>query len=329
MERAMHLRRATVVPGVALATVALLALASGEAHAQRGWSGLVSTVSTEAGSTPAVTLDGDGNLTGIWGTEQKTVRASRLAAERDEWAAPVELSHSGETSRYIPQVEAVADVAGNVIAVWEWYVAQGAVVQAARYSIESGAWSPVVTVSAANADGRGALGLLADRTGNATVWWSRLDRQGPNTVYAVQAVRYSVSGGTWSAVQDLSAPSQRWPTPRAAVDDAGNVTQLPGSEVNRSPPSSRASRFSRIALRRIPAPGAASRTFPPRLSMDLKRPRISGGWLPIRVATRRRPGPGQGSRPSICSGPCRRRGTLPPHARGAPRSTCRRTSRCP
>jgi hypothetical protein len=110
------------------------------------------------------------------------------------------------------------DPAGNVFAVWLRSNGAVEIVQAARYSASTGAWSQPMDLSAA---GQNALGprMATDSGGNATAIWSRYD----GDRWVVQASRYAAASDLWSVPVDVSdSGSATWP--ELVTDPEGNAT---------------------------------------------------------------------------------------------------------
>ena len=186
------------------------------------WSG--ATDLTAAGRdaiNPQVAMDDLGNAVAVWYRSDGSnliVQARRYDVVAGTWSAVTDLSAVGQHA-YDPQV--AMDDLGNAVAVW--YRSNGShdIVQTRRYNVVAGTWSTVEDLSAA---GQSAYEpqVAMDSSGNAFAVWIRSD--GSN--FIVQARRYDIVAGTWSAVIDLSAVGQHASRPQVAMDSSGNAVAV-------------------------------------------------------------------------------------------------------
>lgn len=129
------------------------------------------------------------------------------------WGSAVDLSAAGQSAAS-PQVAVAAS--GLVMAIWTRGSGTAATVQAVRGAMDTGAWSPVVDISAAG----GALDpqIAVDPSGNAVAVW-RFDSR-------IQAASYSASTNHWSAALDLADVGQVVSRPHVGLDDAGHASAV-------------------------------------------------------------------------------------------------------
>ncbi len=145
-------------------------------------------------STPAqLVVDAAGNVTAIW-VETSGLRARRHDAASGAWQATHAVASLGpdapQFSRFAdPQL--TVDGQGVVTAVWDYR----SIIESARYTPSTDAWSSPVALSRLNALGyRGSTDpkLGADTAGNVVVVW----KQGHQADFSrvVQSTRWQVSG---------------------------------------------------------------------------------------------------------------------------------------
>ena len=167
---------------------------------------------------PQVAMDPSGNVVAVWmrfDGSNYIVQARRYDVVASTWSGATDLTAAGRDA-INPQV--AMDDLGNAVAVW--YRSNGShdIVQTRRYNVVAGTWSTVEDLSAA---GQSAYEpqVAMDSSGNAFAVWIRSD--GSN--FIVQARRYDIVAGTWSAVIDLSASGQSVAIPQVAMDQVGNA----------------------------------------------------------------------------------------------------------
>jgi hypothetical protein len=106
--------------------------------------------------------------------------------------------------------------------VWQQSDGEHTIVELSRYDIASGTWSPPEDLSVPDINAANPR-AAADRDGNVTVLWRAKSALGFSTV---QATRFDVSTGMWSAVSVLSNTARQAQSHQLAVDVGGQVTAV-------------------------------------------------------------------------------------------------------
>jgi hypothetical protein len=216
---------------VGLRAAVVLSLASSllaaQVHAsQMIWSGQVATVSLPAPTygrpaSPQIAVDPDSNAVLVWmqpGPQELdalfVVQAARYDATARAWGPVTTLSAPA------PEFDSLVRVVagrGSAAALWLRFDGTHAIVQASRYVAASNQWTPAQTLSAPGAHS-GDLQLAMDSVGNVLAGWTRY-----GTPYVVQAARFSVASGTWTAAADLAPAGGGL---RFVVDRDGNTVAV-------------------------------------------------------------------------------------------------------
>jgi hypothetical protein len=217
-----------------------------------------------------VAVDSAGNAIAVW--EQSTgtnfiIQASRFSISSSSWSAVTNLSDTGGNA-FNPQVAMDSD--GNAIAVWEQSTGtNNGFIQASRFSISSSSWSAVADVANLSEMGENAYvpQVAMDSAGNAIAVWSRSDE----TNDIIQASRFSISSGSWSAVADVANLSDTGGyalDPQVAMDSAGNAIAVwyQRTGTNTIIQASRFSGSSWSAVTDLSAPGQDA--LDPQVAMD-------------------------------------------------------------
>lgn len=182
-----------------------------------GWSSPISLSAPGLDArSPAVAVDGSGNVTVVW-QRGSTIQSARSIG--GSWEKVVDLGDAG-TATASPQV--AADANGNVTAVWERGGDGGVTIQSARFS--EGHWAAPAEISVPGKDAR-RPNVATDSNGNVTVVWElagAADR-------IVQSARFRA--GAWTAPIDLSDAGAQAGKAQVAVDGTGNVTAVWGAKV--------------------------------------------------------------------------------------------------
>ncbi len=159
--------------------------------ASDGWSNpFEMTAAANSNPHPQLVVDAAGNVTAIW--EESGLRARRYAAASGAWqpTGPVVSPRTGEPGLFSsPRV--TVDGQGVVTAVWS----NNSIIQSARYTPPTDAWSSPVSLSRVNAlnyRASNSPGLGADSAGNVVVVWHQTHGADFNKV--VQSTRWQVSG---------------------------------------------------------------------------------------------------------------------------------------
>jgi len=165
---------------------------------------------------PVVSVDPAGNAMVVWAAGAiAVVQAARYDNLAGVWGAPATVFVSGQRALAL---DVAMDVAGNAIALWIRHTPTSDMLQAARYSVESGSWSRAVDVAVGSRILDATVAMAADVAGTATLLWVHDD--------VVRTVRLSVASGTIGAPFSLSSEGSSCYDPVAGVDAAGNVTAM-------------------------------------------------------------------------------------------------------
>ncbi len=183
------------------------------------WSSPV-VLSGEYAWQPEVAIDGAGNVTLVWWSwSDGFIESVRWSSGTGRWSDIRRLSSS---SAYFPAI--VVDTRGDVTAVWHQSTPSNPrALHAARYSADTGTWSPPVFV-AAPSDPETSLGV--DATGNVTVVYAStpypygFPQPDPATLRSISYLRASNS---WSVPEDI-ATNAGFGGGQIAVDPYGNAT---------------------------------------------------------------------------------------------------------
>ena len=169
-------------------------------------------------SDPELTVSSTGLATAVWSRYDGSsfIIQSSTSQSGGAWSTPVDLSATGEAA-IDPQV--TVSSTGLATAVWERYDGSNWIIQS-RTSLNGGAWSTPVNLSAAGRDASGAQ-LTVSSTGFATAVWRRFD--GSNDIIQSST---SQSGGTWSAPVNLSAAGGNADRPKVTVSSTGLATAI-------------------------------------------------------------------------------------------------------
>jgi hypothetical protein len=189
--------------------------------ASDGWSNPFELTATANSTThPQLVVDAAGNVTAIW--EESGVRARRYAAASGAWqeTRPVVSDGPGE-AYYRRESQGSVDGQGVVTAVWS----NRSLIESARYTPSTDAWSSPVSLTRLNALGYRASSvprLGADTAGNVVVVWRQT--HGADFTSVVQSTRWQVSGAVNNTVPSglLAAlintqVTLRWVAPLALV----------------------------------------------------------------------------------------------------------------
>jgi hypothetical protein len=166
------------------------------------WGMLVGAVIDQHGNGAVVWVDRVGMVDII-----KTATYGRAAAA---WNRAADVPNASLNS----SIRLVLDSNDSAILVWD---DMGGVTRVARYIPSAGAWSQPFALA-----GRGLANIAVDRSGNATVMWTRID----GATATIEASHYAAAAGTWSALSGASigAPGALAITaPAVASDEAGNT----------------------------------------------------------------------------------------------------------
>ncbi|MBI5089424.1 MAG: hypothetical protein HZB15_11365, partial [Actinobacteria bacterium] len=193
------------------------------------------TLATENAELSRVVADDSGNVTALWqGTisGQTFVRASRFNGTT--WSSPANVTPSGVTltnnnDGVVDPTETLApqlavDGSGNATAVWQQSDGTNTRIYTSR-SANGTTWSAPAVLSATNGNALNAR-VDADTAGNVTALWRRIEVSGNRSFSIIQSVHYSITSGTWGAVEPLSTGGAQSLGQRLAVDAAGNVTAV-------------------------------------------------------------------------------------------------------
>lgn len=141
-------------------------------------------------------VDTSGNVIAVWvgvNGPATTIQTARYSASGASWSAVTDLSDTGQNA-YFPQVAVDSD--GNAVVVWQRSDGSHFIVQTARYSAQSDAWSIVTDLSEAGASAQYPQ-VVIDAVGNDQVVWLRSG--------VVQTIRYTaVSASNLQAIPALS-----------------------------------------------------------------------------------------------------------------------------
>lgn len=168
-----------------------------------------------------VGVDAAGNALAVWVQAlggDMVVRGSRLVS--GTWSAPLTVSPPGET--VVDDVALAVDAAGNAIAIWVSLPGGVPTIREARFTANSGAWSPGTSIGPA---GRApyAVRLAFNHAGTAAfVAFRGFD--GANDI--VRAARLDSIGGVWSAPADVSLAGQHAFDFDIAVDELGRAVAV-------------------------------------------------------------------------------------------------------
>jgi predicted NBD/HSP70 family sugar kinase len=159
------------------------------------------------------------------------------------------------------------DSAGNAIAVWEQSTGTNFIIQASRFSISSSSWSAVTNLSDTGGNAFNPQ-VAMDSDGNAIAVWEQ--STGTNNGF-IQASRFSISSGSWSAVADVANLSDTGGyalDPQVAMDSAGNAIAVwyQRTGTNTIIQASRFSGSSWSAVTDLSAPGQDA--LDPQVAMD-------------------------------------------------------------
>lgn len=164
---------------------------------------------------PQVVVDQSGVATAAWmmsSPGQVVIRASRYSG--GAWGTPQLLSPAGG-SEFASQPKLVADTSGVVTVVWSQALVGGFEVRYARFT--GGTWAASAVIAGSANSGTAYPEPVVDAAGVVTTVWYR----GPSGANEVVAAR--LSGGTWSAVQQISDAGVDAELPEVAVDPSGNL----------------------------------------------------------------------------------------------------------
>ena len=233
------------------------------------WSG--PTQLSESGQSACdanVVMNGSGDAVAVWARfngSHYIVQAARYSAGTAVWSGSTDLSAPGEH----PSAARVAmDISGNAVAVWTRYNGTHHIVQAARYSAATAAWTGSTDLSGQERSASSPI-VAMDNGGNAVAVWllgiGVFDQ-------VVQAVRYTATSAAWGPRADLSPRGGDAIDPSVAVDSSGNAIAVWGKVRVGTPHVIQSSRYTAAtaiwsASTNVSAPGpqhAAS----PHVAMD-------------------------------------------------------------
>lgn len=164
-------------------------------------------------ASPEVAIDEAGDAIVVWDSNlngRSVVQAAVRPAGRS-FSAPVWLSAMDEQAR---GSEVAMGPAGDAVAVWRRYTANGSSVRAAVRPA-GGSFSTPVDVAPSGSSPHAAV----DRAGNAAVVWTSYS--GPDSSGAWAAFR--PAGGSFSTPVPLANPGEPSDWPRVAMDQGGNT----------------------------------------------------------------------------------------------------------
>ncbi len=174
---------------------------------------------------PTVGVDGEGNAFAAWRRlSDGVVQAARYCVQFGVWDPSPDVSAPGRQPETAPVI-AVETGGGAVLAWGHWASTGGVVVQAARWTVSTGTWSPSMTLSTSRVDAGAFYPAVAvDGSGNATVGWELL---AAGQVATVETARFTATTGTWGASVDLSGPGTRHAVNvQVAMDGSGNAIAI-------------------------------------------------------------------------------------------------------
>ncbi len=174
---------------------------------------------------PTVGLDGEGNAFAAWRRlSDGVVQAARYCVQFGFWDPSPDVSAPGRQPETAPVI-AVETGGGAVLAWGHWASTGGVVVQAARWTVSTGTWSPSMTLSTSRVDAGAFYPAVAvDGSGNATVGW---ELHAAGQFATVETARFSATTGTWGASVDLSGPGTRSADRvQVAMDGSGNAIAI-------------------------------------------------------------------------------------------------------
>jgi hypothetical protein len=179
---------------------------------------------------PQVALDASGNAVAVW---EEGLNGGPVQIAAAQWSKS---SGTWSTAQVIqpsllrgsnPQVAVAPN--GDATAVWTQTEPNGTLtIQASRRSSAGGAWgAPVTLTPSTGVNGANWPQVRTDLAGNVIALWYQYQGAG---VYSVDAARYDVASGQWSApihIETLQTALPYTPYPSApnlVVDAAGNAT---------------------------------------------------------------------------------------------------------
>ena len=174
---------------------------------------------------PTVGVDGEGNAFAAWRRlSDGVVQAARYCVQDRFWIPSPDVSAPGRQPETAPVI-AVETGGGAVLAWGHWASTGGVVVQAARWTVSTGTWSPSMTLSTSRVDAGAFYPAVAvDGSGNATVGWELL---AAGQFATIETARFSATTGTWGASVDLSGPGTRHAdNVQVAMDGSGNAIAI-------------------------------------------------------------------------------------------------------
>jgi uncharacterized protein YkwD len=177
-------------------------------------------------------VDANGNAMVLWSMQgptgaQLAVRSSRYDIATDTWGAPADVIRLPNQFDPQYQLQLVMLPTGNVLAIGRaiygtQYGAQAVVY--ARYSVSTGTWGAITTLSPPGVDWPLWPSVVADANGVVTAVWEQ-DCSGCKGL-TLHAARYSPATGTWTAPQALEGglfAATYNLSPIAGIDANGNV----------------------------------------------------------------------------------------------------------
>lgn len=177
------------------------------------WQPAAVIASSIGSSEPAAAVDQAGNITVVFdeirGVNQHGVSAVRYVRVASSWGPVVAVSATEPLAAAL--ITIAVDAAGNVAAVWML-----SVLQAARYVVATGDWTPPTNLTSSGGVRYVVLG--SDPAGNTVVLWRTED------IGTVLSARYSVETGLWTATGVL--PSAGGHFFYLTVDPTGIATVL-------------------------------------------------------------------------------------------------------
>jgi len=214
-------KRTRLRRGSAAGVMALLALACGASGASAAPAWLAPVDLSAAGQNAdgaGVAVDRQGNAIAVWTRSNgaDSIVQAAVRAPGGGFGPAQDLSVAGNSAS-VPQI--ALDAHGNAIAVWQRSNGANSIVQAA-FRPAGGSFGAAQNLSAAGQHASDPQ-VAFDGEGAAVAVWQR-----SNGTHSIVQSSFRPAGGSFGAVQDLSAAGQNAYEPQVAVDSHGNAVAV-------------------------------------------------------------------------------------------------------
>lgn len=174
--------------------------------------------------SPAITVDGLGNILAVWRQKNAGGRystwANRYNKANDSWGTASAIDDNSNFDVQFPAIS--SDGKGNAVAVWDKKAAGSITnIWAAFYSHNDHQWQAAVNIDD-SANTTAVPQVAMDKNGNALVVWQQEDDDADN----IWAARYLAENSGWQTPVLIEMDLGDAAVPQVAIDDQGNGIAL-------------------------------------------------------------------------------------------------------